>query len=182
MLHNSLINSKWLKEFSVLPLNFNTKEVENFIGIAQSVWIVPVIGYDWYEELLDQVKNNTLTPENSTALVEAIYPYLAMAVVYESLPSLLYHVSEVSITKGRSDTSEPLDLKEAAFYETWIRRQLEARKDYCIKWICEHSEYYPLAFTCDCDCNSCCGNKGKLNYPNPLKQIHSTFRRCTDIK
>lgn len=180
MLHNSIINAKWLKEFSVIPLNFNTKEIENFIGIAQTVWIIPVIGYPMFEELVDQVKNNNLTPENSTLLVEAIYPYLAMAVVYESLPSLLYHVSEVSITKGHSDTSEALDLKEAAFYESWIRRQLEARKDYAIKWIAEHIEYYPLISNCDCEC-SCCANP-KLQHPNPNFQLYSPYRRNTNIR
>ena len=181
MLHNCIINAKWLKEFSVIPLNFNTKEVENFVKLAEQIWLVDLIGYDWYEELLEQVKENNLTPENSTALVEAIYPYLAMAVCYEALPSLLYHVSEVSITKGHSDTSEALTLKEMTYYEQFIRRQLEVRKDFGKKWICEHYMYYPLADVCACNC-SCCTSQAKLNQPNPWKQIYSTRRKCTDLK
>ena len=182
MIHNSIINAKWLKEFSPIPLNYNTKEVENYIKLAEVVWLVPVIGQDWYDELLEQVKDNKLTPENSTALVEAIYPYLGFAVAFEALPSLLYHVSEVSITKGHSDTSEPLDLKEITYYEQFIRRQLEARKDYLIKWICERNESFPLVCGCQCECSSCCGNNnGKLNDPNKLKLLYSTLPKCDKI-
>ena len=181
MLHNCLINSRWLKEFSVLPLNFDTKEVENFVKLAEIQWIVDTIGRDWYDELLEQVETNTLTPENSTALVEAIWPYEAMAVCYEALPSLLYHVSEVSITKGHSDTSEALTLKEMTYYEQFIKRQLQARGDYCKKWICEHKEYYPLADFCSCGC-SCCQQNSMLNKKESFQQLYSPRRRKTDIR
>ena len=181
MLHNCLINSKWLKEFSVLPLNFDTKEVENFVKLAEIQWIVDTIGRDWYDELLEQVETNTLTPENSTALVEAIWPYEAMAVCYEALPSLLYHVSEVSITKGHSDNSDALTLKEMTYYEQFIKRQLQARGDYCKKWICEHKEYYPLADFCSCGC-SCCKQNSMLNKPQSFQQLYSPRRRRTDIR
>lgn len=181
MLHNCIINSKWLKEFSVIPLNFNTKEVENFVKLAEVQWLLPLIGYEWYEELLEQVKTNTLTPENSTALVEAIYPYLAMAVCYEALPSMLYHVSEVSITKGHSDTSEALTLKEMTYYEGFIKRQLQVRGDYAKKWICEHHSYYPLADVCACGCD-CCQQNSRLYKPRYFQQVYSTRRKCTDLR
>lgn len=181
MLQNTLINSKWLKEFSVIPLNFNTKEVENFVKIAEINWIVDTIGYDWYEELLEQVKENNLTPENSTALVEAIYPYLAMAVCYEALPSMVYHISEVSITKGKSENSEPLTLKELTYYEQFIKRQLQVRGDFCKKWICEHQDYYPLADYCACGC-SCCNENTTLNKPKSFQQLYSTQRKNTNLK
>ena len=182
MIHNSLINAKWLKEFSVLPLNYNTKEVENFINIAQSIWIIPVIGYDMFEELLQQVKDNTLTPENSTLLVEAIYPYLSMAVCYEALPSLWIHATEIGLTLGSSDNSSSVTLKDMTYYEQWIHRQLQARKDYAIKWICEHSDYYPLIYTCDCECNACCGKKPNLKKPNANWMLFTPPRRCTNLR
>lgn len=183
MIHNSIINQKWLKEFSVIPLNFNTKEIENFIGIAQSIWLIPVIGYDYFSELLEQVETNTLTDENSTALVEAIYPYLAIAVCYEGLPSLWIHCSEIGLTLGSSDNSQSVTLKDMTYYEGWIRRQLEARKDYCIKWLCERNQYFPKICSCECECNSCCGSdKGKLNPPNKRQELYSTRRKCTTLK
>lgn len=182
MFTNSIINEKWLKEFSLIPLNFNTKEIQNFVDIAQAIWLIPIIGYEWFAEILEQVQTNTLSEENSTALVEAIYPYLSLAVVYEALPSLLYHVSEVSITKGHSDNSEALTLKEITYYEGWIRRQLEARKDFLIKWLDDRKDYFPLYHPTSCGCNACSSSRGVLHKPNPLFQVYTTRRRNTTLR
>ena len=185
-----LFNERLLKEFSVLPLQYNTDEVKNFCKLAEVTWLLEIIGEEWYQELLDQVKDNNLTPENATALVEAIYPYLGFAVSYEALPSMWLHVSEISVTKGKSENSEPATQKEMVYYEQWLRRQLEARKDYLISWLCQRRDYYPLLpdKTCDCGCGcstSSCGcdnHYGKLNNPNPMKLLYSTLKKDTDIR
>lgn len=176
-----IINQTYLKKYSPIPINYNMEEVMQYVDVAEKVWILPLIGYDWYQELEEQVKNNELTELNSTALVEAIYPYLGFAVAYEALPSLMYHVSEVSITKGHSENSDALDLKEITYYQQHIRNQVEVRKDFCKKWICEHNEYYPLADVCSCGC-SCCNNNAKLNKPNPQAQIYTTNRKNTNLR
>lgn len=183
MLQNTIINSALLKEFSIYPLNYDTKELQNYVKLAEVQWILPVIGEDFYNELLEQVANDELTEENGTALVEAIYPYLGFAVAWEALPMTWAHVSEVGVTLGKSENSEPLTLKDLTLVQQHIRSQLEARKDYCIKWLCERQESFPLITTCECDCNTCCNkDKGKLNAPNKLQQIYTTPRKNTDIR
>ena len=69
-----LLNKELLKRYSPYPLNYNLAEIMNYVDISEQIWILPIIGNEQYEELQDQVKNNTLTPENSTLLVEALYP------------------------------------------------------------------------------------------------------------
>jgi len=182
MIQNTIINAKWLKEFSPIPLNYNTKELDNYIKLSEAIWIIPVIGQQFYDELIDQVAENNLTEENSTALVEAIYPYLGFAIAYESLPLTWAHISEVGVTKGKSDNSDSLDLKDMTYVQQHLRTQVEARKDFCIKWLCERSDKFPLICNCQCECNSCCGkDNSKLNSPNKLKQLYSTRRICTDL-
>lgn len=180
-MQNVLFNDKWLKEFSVIPLNFNTKEVQNFVKLAETIWVEPIIGTPLYDELLYQVKNNQLTDENSTLLVEALYPFLGFAVAYEALPTLWLHVSEVSITKGKSENSEAVTLKDMTYYESFIRRQLEARKDYLIKWLDSHCDSFPLYHPKNCGCNSCCSNGKGLNMPNPMWELYGTRKRFTNL-
>ena len=181
MIQNTIINEKYLKEFSPIPLNYNLKELHNYIKLAETIWLEPIIGNDYYEELLQQVKDNTLTPENSTALVEAIWPYLGFAVALESLPVMWAHISETSITKGFSDNSQALDLKEMTYFQQHLRTQVEARKDYCKKWLCERIDSFPLVDCCCCGC-SCCQNNAKLNKPNAYQQLYSPPRKCTNLK
>lgn len=182
MIQNTIINEKWLKEFSPIPLNYNMKELHNYIKLAETIWVEPIIGHTLYENLLQEVADNDLSEANSTALVEAIYPYLAFAVAYEALPMVWAHISEVGITKGKSDNSDSLELKDMTYVQQHLRTQVEARKDYCKKWLCEHYEYYPDLDCCSCGCSCCNQNVGKLNYPNPMKQLYSTNRKCTEIR
>jgi len=182
MIQNILINEKYLKEFSPIPLNYNLKEVHNYIKMAEQIWIEPILGYYFYQDLLYQVKNNEVSEENSTLLVEALYPLLGYAVVLESLPFLWSHISEVGVTLGKSENSDSLSLKDMTYVEGHLRRQVEVRKDYLIKFLCEHQNSYPIfnpAGICPC-CNGCCDD-GKLNKPQPLFEIYSTLKRCTNL-
>lgn len=150
--------------------------------MAEEIWIEPIIGYHFYQELLYQVKNNQVSEENSTLFVEALYPLLGYAVALESLPFLWTHISEVGITLGKSENSDSLSLKDMTYIEGHLRRQVEVRKDYLIKFLCEHQKAYPIfnpQGICPC-CNSCCDTSG-LNDPNPLFTIYSTLRRCTNL-
>ena len=176
-----IINKANIAKYSNLPTNYDYSEIMNYVDVAEKVWLIEILGYDWYEELEDQVKNNTVTPENATALVEAIWPYLGFCIMYEALPAIAYHASEVSLTKGHSDNSDAIDLKELAYYQEHLRRQIEARKDFLKKWICEHIDSFPLAVPCNCGCSSCNDN-AHLNRPNPWKQLYSTYRRNTNLK
>lgn len=182
MIQNTIINEKWLREFSPIPLNYNMKELHNYIKLAETIWVEPVIGHTLYETLLNEVADNDLSDVNSTALVEAIYPYLAFAVAYEALPMVWAHISEVGITKGKSDNSDSLDLKDMTYVQQHLRTQVEARKDYCKKWLCERTESFPDLDCCACGC-SCCGEvNGRLNSPNKFQQLYRGRRKCVDLK
>lgn len=181
MIQNCLINDKWLKEFSPYPLNYNTKEIQNYIKLVEVQYILPLIGNDWYEELLDQVKNNTLTPENSTALVEAIFPILGFSVAYEALPLTWAKISEVGVVKSSSDNSEPLTLKDLTLVQQHLKAQVAVRIDYAKHWLCEHQDSFPLLDLCGCGCENCSKNK-LSNHKGVHNSIYSTYRRNTNLK
>lgn len=181
MITNTLINERWLREFSPIPLNYNLKELHNYIKLAETIWIEPLIGSEFYDELLDQVANNNLTDVNSTALVEAIYPYLGFAVAYEALPIMWAHISEVGITKGKSDNSDSLDLKDMTYMSQHLRSQVEARKDYCKKWLCQRFEYFPDLDVCGCGCD-CCNNTASLKSPNPNYMVYKPIKKNTNLR
>ena len=106
----TLINAEYLKQYSLFPKNYDLTDIQNFIPVAEQIHILPILGISLYEELLDQVTTNTLTDENSTLLLE-VYRVEGIAVLYESLPFVWAHVSQVGITKGKSDNSDSLENK-----------------------------------------------------------------------
>lgn len=178
-----IINQTYLKKYSPIPLNYNLTEVMNYVGVAEKIWVIPLIGYDLFEEIDEQVKTNTVSEENATLLTEGgLWQYLAFATVYEALPVIWAHISEVGITKGKSDNSDSLDLKDMTYMTQHIRNQVEVLKDQLKKWICEHNESFPLADVCACGCSSCCDHNAKLNKPNPEFLVYGTPRKNTNLK
>lgn len=150
-----IINEAYFKAYSPVPKNYNWEEIKPFIHTAEKIWLEPILGTPLYEELLEQVNKNEVTPENSTLLLQ-IYPYLSMCAVYESLPFIIFHVSEVGITKGKSDNSDSLSSKDTNYINSHIKAQIEVCKTLLKKFLNEHSDTYPL-YRPD-DCGSCSEN------------------------
>lgn len=152
-----LIDFNYFSAYSPVPTNYNWEDIRPFVSIAEEVWLVDILGRKLYNELLEQVANNNLTGENSTLLLK-IYPYLSMAIVYESMPFLAYNINEKGITKGKSDNSEPVTNTEITNVQNHIRTQLAVLKQNLKKWLNEHSTCYPLYEVdnnCECDIDAC---------------------------
>lgn len=140
---HTLINEEYLKEFSLFPKNYDLREVWNFVPVAETIHILPILGINLYEELIDQVENNTLTEENSTLLIE-IYKVEGIAVLYECLPFQYAHLSQVGLTKGKSDNADSIDNKDISYISTQVKAQLDYAKKYLKKWLDEYSDNFPL--------------------------------------
>lgn len=178
-----IINEKYFKQYSPIPLNYNMAEVKNYIPVAEKIWVKPLIGYDLFDEIEYQVKNNEVSESNATLLTEGgLWQYLAFATVYEALPMIWSHISEVGVTKGKSDNSDSLDLKDMTYVSQHLRNQVEVLKDQLKKWICEHYEAFPLADVCACNCDCCCNSNPKLNAPNPQYQVYKPYKRNTNLR
>lgn len=139
----TLINSEYLKSYSMFPKNYDLTDIENFIPVAEQIHILPILGVALYEELLEQVTTNTLTDENSTLLLE-VYRVEGIAVLYESLPFVWAHVSSVGITKGKSDNSDSLENKDLAYLNTHVKAQLDYAKSYLRDWLNTYAINFPL--------------------------------------
>ena len=150
-----LINEAYFKEYSPIPNNYNISDIEPYFKVAEKIWVEPVIGTPLYEELLEQVNTNTLTEENSTLLL-VLYPYLSFAIVFECLPFLSYHISEVGITKGKSDNSDSVSINDVNYINTHIRSQVEVMKTQLKKFLDDRSDNFPLYKPDNCDCTNEC--------------------------
>lgn len=154
----TLITEEYFKTYSPISDNYNIKDIKPYFHVAEKLWIEPIIGTPLYEELLDEVEKNEVTPENATLLLN-IYPLLAFAIVYESLPFVGYHLSQVGITKGKSENSEPVSINDVNYISTQLRNQCETMKKLLKKFLDENAEHYPLYYadnTVDCNYDNDC--------------------------
>lgn len=178
-----IINEKYFKLYSPIPINYNMAELKNYISVAQEIWVKPLIGYELFDEIEQQVAENNVSPQNATLLTEGkLWQYLAYATCLEGLAFIWAHFSEVGITIAESDSSKSITLKDLTYIEAHLRRQVEFLKESVSKFICEHNDVYTNADFCQCKCDCCCNNNAKLLQPNPMRLVYSTRRKCTDLK
>jgi len=179
-----LINKKYLSEYSPLPKNYDVANLMPYVNVAEKIWVVDLVGIEFYLELSEQVQKNELSEENATLLTEGgLWQYLAYATLYEGLPFIWARITEAGIQLGKSDNSDSIDIKDLTVFQQHLRNQVEVLKEQLIKWLCTHAESFPLFDTCQCDeCGCGCGKDASLKYPNPQRIIYGTPRRCTSIK
>ena len=147
----TLFNEEYLKEYSLLPTNFNTKEIWNFVPLTEQLHIVPVIGQALYEELLDQVEKNEVTPANASLLLE-IYPFEGLALMEVCMPYLAMHITEVGITLGKSENSDSASIDHINYLTNYVRSQMEPLKSKLISFLKNNKDLYPLYKDIDCTC------------------------------
>lgn len=202
----SIITDDYFKEYSPLPQNYDLREIRNYYNIGERLWIVPIIGVPLYEELLDEVEEDRVTPENATLLL-AIYPLLSFGIVYEALPFIGYHLSAVGITKGKSENSDSVSINDVNFISSQLRSQCEVLKSSLKKFLDEHKEHYPLYYedksiTCDCEASdypwildyfsngfdkhawqrSVAEHRMRKFKPNSYNQLYTTRRMRTTLR
>ena len=204
----TLITEEYFKTYSPISENYNIKDIKPYFHVAEKLWIEPIIGTPLYEELLDEVEKDEVTPEHATLLLN-IYPLLSFAIVYESLPFVSYHLSQVGITKGKSENSDSVSIKDVNYISTQLRNQCETMKMLLKKFLDEHAEHYPLYYAADnveCNCDDECGwdwiyayysdgtydkyawqravaeHRMKKFKPQSYNQLYSTRRQCTSLR
>lgn len=184
-----IINDTYLKKHSPIPLNFDTSEILPMVNLTESIWVRPLLGVDLYDEICTQVADDDLSDTNSTLLTDGgLWQMLGVAVCYENLPQIVYHVSEVGLTKGSSENSTSIDLKELTYYASHLRAQLESLKGYTVKWLSEHSDSFPLwepdweGCGCTPPVTSCCGTNATLQKPEPMRILYTTPKKNLDIR
>lgn len=139
----TLMNKEYLAEYSLFPKNYNYDELTNFLKLAEILHIVPIVGQELYEELLDQVNKNEVTSTNASLLLK-IYPFLGAAVFEVAVPAIAIHVSEIGLTLGKSDNSDSASLEHINYLINYIRSSMISLKEQLINFLNEHSDLYPL--------------------------------------
>ena len=139
-----LINDEYLKAYSPIPLNYNLDEVRPYVKVSELLYIEPILGEPLYEELI------------------------------EPLPFIWSHMSEVGITKGHSDNSDSIDLKDLNYLSQHLKAQLQARLDNLEYFLKTHLDSYPLYVVVD----DCCVNKNRITF----NQLYSPRKKDYNIR
>ena len=100
-LDTEIITTAEIKTNAIVNTNLDTAYLDQYILYCQRKYLRAFLSNDFYEEILDQVENATLTTDNTNVLVY-IKKALAHYVVYESLPQIRNQIAIEIVTGKRS--------------------------------------------------------------------------------
>ncbi len=117
----------------------NSEILAESLLIAQKKYIDIIIGTKLLNQLLEEVENNNLTPENENLLNNFIKPALSKYTIFEAIEYLDTKIENIGILTKSTDNSQNLDFKkiqalknklinDADFYGNELKNEIFANK------------------------------------------------------
>ncbi len=148
-----LINERLFKQHSPVTSSTDISEFIPYIGIAQELHILPLLGEALTDELCEQIAQNTLNEANSS-LILRIAPVLSFYTVYQALPFHWATIVNKGITIRESENSRGVDISDLAQLRQWIKNDADVLKRQLADFLRRNKATYPLwtdASGCDGD-------------------------------
>ncbi len=153
-----LITIDQVKALTSMTANIDANAFENAVEIAQLEFIKPKLGKDLYNELVEQLTNNTLTTLNH-ALMYYVRKALAWYVFYVSIQDLNIKARNKGLMKENSEASSNIDRSEVDAYAIDRFNKGNTYMKELIAYLTENNTDYPLYVTADC-----CEPKSTFNF------------------
>ena len=163
-----LITEQEVKNWTGISNNVQSSNLSFAITISQDLFIRTALGEKLYEELLDQVQNNTLTALNTTLLngddrlFRGVKPGLAWWVAYEVYPYLHSKVSPTGIQSKSTDEAVSIDSRALEMRRNNAKKKGEYYIDQLICYLKDNTTDYPLFR----DSDNCCTDIAYDGYGN----------------
>jgi len=137
------ITTTYLREKTPIQDNVDDDLLNPFILQSQDLELQQIIGETFYDTLKNGVVNNTLNNDEDYLLRNYIQPMLAQWSFYKVYPHLLAKPTNKSISKERSEYSEPIGLDEMRYMRSAIRDTAEFYSKRLQKYLYDHSQLFP---------------------------------------
>lgn len=107
-----LVSSKKIKAFTEVNDNVDEILLLSNIQIAQDLGLQGLLGTRFYNQILTNAQNQTLTQPQQTLLEDYIQPYLLWRATWEALPTLWMRVMNKSVIVGNTEQGSAVGSKD----------------------------------------------------------------------
>jgi len=137
------ITTTYLREKTPIQDNVDDDLLNPFILISQDLTLQQITSETFYDTLKNGVVNNNLNNDEDYLMRNYIQPMLAQDVLYRVYPHLLAKPTNKSISKERSEYSEPIGLDEMRYMRSAIKDTAEFYAKRLQKYLYDHSQLFP---------------------------------------
>jgi len=138
----TLISEEYFR--SKIPFNNNVdfKDISIHIPISQDIHLQPILGSNFYDELLQKYNDQTLTPDEIT-LVNHIKPSVAFRTAYSTLPFLTYNIKNKGIQTQNGDFSDSVEKGNLSYLNNLLENRAQFYEQRLIEYLRVYGFLYP---------------------------------------
>jgi len=133
------ISPDFIKENSSINGNVDDKYIKTTIYLAQKLYLIPILGTTLYNEINDEIVNNTLSADNTTLLTDYVDDCLLYYVLSEGISLFTYKIENKSVVKKNSDNSQPIDSEEVQILRDDYKNKAEYFGQRVTNYLCENA-------------------------------------------
>jgi len=129
---NTVIENN-LEDHAILPNIINTHVVD----------LYEVLGCDFYDYLLDSVRNETTNADEDKLIDRYIIPYLIQQSLWRTLPYLWTKMENSTIALKETDNNKPIDLEQLKYLRGDVFKDANFIKQRLIEYLCDNATLFP---------------------------------------
>lgn len=138
------ISETTLKDRSLLQDNVDPKLIRPTIKQTQDMYIEPILGTGLYQELQEQIEDNTLTGLNKKLLDLYVTDCICWYVASEMVMSLGFKMTNKNVLRKNSENSNEASLSELFDLMNYYKNKAEWYAQRITNYLCENIVDYPL--------------------------------------
>lgn len=138
------ISEEKLKQNSLINENVDDKIIRPLLIMVQDMYIQPAIGSGLYNELIDQIDNNTVTTPNNTLIVDYIQAAVIWWIMAEAPMSMTYKFRNKGVQTQTSENSSPASIEDLITVADNYKYKAEWYTKRVSNFLYANSTTYPL--------------------------------------
>lgn len=139
-----LITETTFKDFSTFDANLSWNYVKPILQFVQDKWMVQLLGRNFYNELLEQAVNDTLTPENSLLIDEYIKHILIWNTMADIQVPLSYKFRNQGYVQNQNQDGSNLSLEDMKYTKNFYANTASFYNRELIEFLKLNRKDYPL--------------------------------------
>lgn len=143
------INVNYIKDRTTIERNVDDNKIAPFILKVQETHLQMALGSSFYYHILDSFDTGNVTPAETELIDDFIKPMVAEWAYYEAYPHIAIKATNKSISRERSEYSEPVGMEDIKWMRNSIRNMAEFYTKRIIKHIRDNNTDFPLYFNPD---------------------------------
>jgi len=153
------MSETYFKDNSIVNDNTDWKIIQPIMIIAQDQQIRPILGTALFDEIADQIYNNTVTAANTTLLNLYLRKTIIYYVLSDLAPALKYRYHNKGVMVRNSENSQPATLEEIQFEISYWKNKAEQQAEFTTKYLVQNNTTFPLYYNGNSDYDDVFPNK-----------------------